>query len=355
MEETQVSISGLNLPTLSSEKTYVLQFDGGSRGNPGSAGAGMVLYELDSRLEVWSAYKYLSEATNNIAEYKSLLEGLKFSKAMGVKHLIAEGDSKLVVNQINGVYKVLKEHLKPLYQEALSLSKQFQSFKLNYIPRAENFRADELANVAMDKKSSTNVLFEKENYVERLPSVINGIGGIKGTSQSESHFHTKVKIKAAHDLPYPNLSSLQLQIHPSNVYHMKSCISSNQKENTHGSAFNLSTEDTGHSIWNGSYFIPEPGVSSNTASYIAIIVGLRCALDLGIEKICLEIKSDLVINQLNGKFRLKSENLIPYHQVATKLSRRFSFFEIIRLKDHNSEAILKSEARKAMKNRRSKL
>merc|ERR1712244_18010 len=142
------------------------------------------------------------------------------------------------------------------------------------------------------------------------------MGGM-GRSQPESNFYKKVKIKGAHDLPYPKLSELHLQIHPSNLYHMKSCTSSNPNENIHGSAFGLFPESTGPSIWNGSYFIPKSDVSTNAASYIAVIIGLTCALDLGVQKVCLEIKSDLIINQLNGKFKLKSENLIPYHKVVT--------------------------------------
>ena len=351
MKENQSNIS-LNLPILSPDKVYVLRFDGGSRGNPGSAGAGMVLFDFESQLEVWCAYKYLQRATNNIAEYQGLLEGLKFSKKMGAKNLIAEGDSKLVVNQINGTNQVKNEHLKILHQQALSLSNEFRSFRLKYIPRKENFRADQLANVAMDEKSSSNMLLDKESIGDkRLPLVMNRSDGAQ---QPESYICGKVKIDEARELPYPKLSGLLLQIHPNNVYCIKSCITSNQRENTHGAAFSMCTEDSGKKIWSGSYFIPE-GVSSNAASYIAVIISLRCALELGVEKLYLEIKSDLIINQLNGKFKLKSKNLIHYHEVARKLIDKFSLFQITRLEDYNSEANLKYEARKAMENRLSKL
>jgi ribonuclease HI len=84
-----------------------------------------------------------------------VLEGLKCAKQMRVTHLTVEGDSKLVVNQIDGVYKVKKNHLRQIYNEALSISKQFQSFQISYIPREENFRADQLANFAMDNRASS--------------------------------------------------------------------------------------------------------------------------------------------------------------------------------------------------------
>ena len=134
----------------SSEKVYVLQFDGGSRGNPGVSGAGMVILEQESGLEIWSGSLFLDTATNNVAEYTALLTGLKCAKAIGVKQIIVQGDSQLVVNQILGKYKVKAENLQPIWRKAKSLSEEFQKFSINFIPRAENSRSDELANKAMD-------------------------------------------------------------------------------------------------------------------------------------------------------------------------------------------------------------
>ena len=149
------------LPVLSPAKVYVLRFDGGSRSNPGIAGCGMVIFDSESGLEVWSAYKFLNHATNNEAEYTSLCEGMKFAKLMGIKHLVAEGDSQLVIKQINGEYQVKKEQLKPLYQKASSTSKCFWSFQLRHIPREENFRADQLANIAMDSNTSSHEILAR--------------------------------------------------------------------------------------------------------------------------------------------------------------------------------------------------
>lgn len=144
------------LPVLSPEKVYVLRFDGGSRSNPGIAGCGMVIFDSESGLEVWSAYKFLNTATNNEAEYTSLCEGMKFAKLMGIRHLVAEGDSQLVIKQMNGEFQVKKEQLKLLNQKATSTAKHFWSFQLRYIPREENFRADQLANIAMDSNTSSH-------------------------------------------------------------------------------------------------------------------------------------------------------------------------------------------------------
>eukprot|EP00980_Cylindrotheca_fusiformis_P015427 scaffold4343_cov144-Cylindrotheca_fusiformis.AAC.5 len=136
------------------ERLYLLRFDGGSRGNPGIAGAGMVLYD-DQGQEIWCGRKFLSEsATNNVAEYLGLLSGLKCALSLGIKRLVAEGDSQLIVRQLNGEYRVKNAGLKTFYKAAVGVAKDFDYFEIRHIPRAENSRADWLANHAMDSKES---------------------------------------------------------------------------------------------------------------------------------------------------------------------------------------------------------
>jgi ribonuclease HI len=141
---------------LDPQKTFVLFFDGGSRGNPGKAGAGMVLYDDDSSTEIWSGCQYLGEmSTNNVAEYRALITGLQIARSMGVENILVQGDSQLILRQIDGVYKV--KGLRPYYDEAMSLRKEFASFRTNHIERARNSRADKLANEAMDSKCSRGI------------------------------------------------------------------------------------------------------------------------------------------------------------------------------------------------------
>ena len=143
-------------------KTYLLQFDGGSRGNPGIAGAGMVLYEINNdaimeeKKEIWCGWKFHSEeATNNVAEYLGLLCGLKCAKSLGIKHLHVEGDSQLIVKQINGEYRCREKHLKLFYDAAKDIfDNDFDSYEIRHIRRNENSRADFLANHAMDTQES---------------------------------------------------------------------------------------------------------------------------------------------------------------------------------------------------------
>jgi ribonuclease HI len=348
----------LILPTLSSDKVYVLRFDGGSRGNPGTAGAGMVIFDSESQLEVWSAYKYLGQVTNNIAEYNGLHEGLKLAKVMGVKHLIAEGDSQLIIKQVNGEYKVNKQHLKQLYQNSLSLSKQFRSFRLSYIPRAENFRADQLANVAMDKQSSFGIVESNENFnqEEEASAIDQKIHWGENKIKPQENFESKgsVKMDGMIELPHPTLSNIQIQARSDTIYNLKICISKNPEDHTHGAGIGLYDNETGGEIWSGRYFMSED-VSSNIATYIAVIIGLRCASSFGAKRIHVEAKSDLIINQMKGKFKVKSEKLIPYHRLAKETSLEFASFDIMQLKDDSAENILRCESKKAIKHRRSEL
>ena len=140
---------------LSPDETYVLRFDGGSRGNPGVAGAGMVLYDANTASEVWCGRSYIGDSyTNNEAEYTALLDGLRGAFSMGARHIVVQGDSQLIVKQIEGEYRVKSEKLRPFYQEAIKLLGEFSSFQISHIPRADNARADELANEAMDARES---------------------------------------------------------------------------------------------------------------------------------------------------------------------------------------------------------
>lgn len=130
---------------------YTLNVDGGSRGNPGKAGAGAVITDPGGRI-IKKLKKYLGITTNNIAEYNALLIGLEAARALNIEKIRVLADSELMVKQINGVYRVKNEGLKPLFNTAIALLKGFRDFKIVHIYREENGIADSLANEAMDGK-----------------------------------------------------------------------------------------------------------------------------------------------------------------------------------------------------------
>lgn len=126
---------------------FTLNFDGASKGNPGLSGAGMVIYKNGQ--EIWSSCKFVGYKTNNQAEYSALILGLKGALKLGIKSLSVLGDSLLVINQVNEVYKVKSEGLQELYNESQALRTQFDFIEFNHVYREYNKRADELSNLAL--------------------------------------------------------------------------------------------------------------------------------------------------------------------------------------------------------------
>ena len=131
------------------ELEYLLQFDGCSKGNPGKAGSGAVIYK--NKNEIWGKSLFIGDKnTNNEAEYMGLIIGLEEAINIGVKNLYVEGDSLLVIKQMKGLYKVKAENLYKLYEKAKKLEKQFTSVSYNHVYRDKNKRADELSNMALN-------------------------------------------------------------------------------------------------------------------------------------------------------------------------------------------------------------
>ena len=127
----------------------IVQFDGGSRGNPGPAGIGVTVTD-ESDAPLYELAEYLGECTNNVAEYTALVRGLTAAQRLGATKVVVRADSELVVRQMNGIYKVKSPDLKPLFKQAQALVGQIGDVKITHVYREGNSRADELANRAMD-------------------------------------------------------------------------------------------------------------------------------------------------------------------------------------------------------------
>jgi len=139
-------------PTGDSVLSCRLFTDGASRGNPGEAGAGIVLLDDDNQ-ELVARSLYLGRSTNNVAEYKALVLGLETAIQLGCSRLAIFMDSQLIVRQVQGRYKVKNANLKPLFDEVKSLLANINSWSIDHIPRAQNKRADELANRGIDERT----------------------------------------------------------------------------------------------------------------------------------------------------------------------------------------------------------
>ena len=138
-------------PKIYPEFSYVMNFDGCSKGNPGIAGAGAVIYYNTE--EIWSASFFVGEnATNNHAEYAGLILGLQQAFQFGIKRLLVMGDSQLVINHMKGIYKCSSPNLIELYEKAKELEKNFDEIFYEHVLRNLNKRADFLSNEGIQKK-----------------------------------------------------------------------------------------------------------------------------------------------------------------------------------------------------------
>lgn len=127
------------------KKRLLIYIDGASRGNPGPAGVGVIIYDEQKRL-VDELCEYIGEATNNVAEYQALLIALARAKSLGTEILTVYSDCELLVRQMAGEYRVKNKILKDFYQRARENLKNFRQVKIRYIVRERNKRADKLAN-----------------------------------------------------------------------------------------------------------------------------------------------------------------------------------------------------------------
>ena len=126
-----------------------LYADGGSRGNPGPAASGAVLYDEQGNV-VEEIGKFLGVATNNVAEWTALLEGLKAALALGFDEIAIRLDSELVVKQLSGAYRVKHPGLIPLHAQAKSLLRKFSAVDVRHVPRKANAAADAVVNQVLD-------------------------------------------------------------------------------------------------------------------------------------------------------------------------------------------------------------
>jgi ribonuclease HI len=147
-------VSATNAPGL--VRRLVIRTDGAARGNPGPAAAGAVLFDADVPSSPRPApVEMISEAlgttTNNVAEYIALLLALESAEGLGAREVDLLLDSKLIVEQLHGRYRVRDQKLMPLHREAITRLARFERWTARHVPRSENKAADALANAALDR------------------------------------------------------------------------------------------------------------------------------------------------------------------------------------------------------------
>jgi len=128
----------------------IIEADGGARGNPGPAGFGAVVRDAETGQVLREVAAGIGVASNNVAEYRGLIAGLKAAVDLGADDVEVRMDSLLVVNQMSGIWKVKHEAMRPLATEAAGLVRRLGNVRFGHVPRAQNAHADRLANEAMD-------------------------------------------------------------------------------------------------------------------------------------------------------------------------------------------------------------
>lgn len=135
----------------------VVEADGGSRGNPGPAGYGAVVFDPATGAVLAERNEAIGTETNNVAEYRGLIAGLEAARGLGARHVSVRMDSKLVVEQMRGAWQIKNAALRELARQASTLRPFFDELTFEWIPRERNKHADRLANEAMDRAAGKPV------------------------------------------------------------------------------------------------------------------------------------------------------------------------------------------------------
>ncbi len=128
----------------------ILHADGASRGNPGPSAVAAIIH-LPTGEELASVAKRIGRATNNVAEYRAVIEGMKLARDLGVRELVVYVDSELVMKQLTGAYRIRSKDLEPLAREVAAEARHFAKCAFEHVRREENREADRLANEALDR------------------------------------------------------------------------------------------------------------------------------------------------------------------------------------------------------------
>jgi ribonuclease HI len=155
-----------------------LEFDGGSRGNPGPAGIGVVIRAEDGT-PIYTLGRCIGRATNNVAEYRALITALEKALELGARRIVIRGDSELIVKQMTGVYRVKHPDMRVLYDEAQFLLKKFEQAKFEHNLREKNELADKLVNLSLDRKADVTDVDAPEMRPSPLdePSAVSPVAG----------------------------------------------------------------------------------------------------------------------------------------------------------------------------------
>lgn len=135
---------------ITNPKKLIIYTDGGARGNPGPAGIGIAIYDVEGKL-VKKYFKYLGERTNNEAEYEAVIAALQMARQLRTSEVQINLDSELVARQLGSVYRVKNGRMQELALRVRAEEVNFKKISYRHVPREKNVLADKLVNEAIDK------------------------------------------------------------------------------------------------------------------------------------------------------------------------------------------------------------
>lgn len=269
----------------------VVHTDGGSRGNPGPAGIGVQLTNEQGEV-IGEIARGIGETTNNVAEYTALVAGLELALERGVRDVTVRLDSTVVADQMSGRMKIASGSLRDLAGQARSLMERFESAVIERVPREQNKAADRLANRAMNAAAIGAPVSPTESPSRRASetkrAVLYADGGARGN---------------------PGPAGIGVVL----------------------------TDERGRVI--GEIARGLGRSTNNIAEYEALIAGLELALEEAVTDLDIRMDSELVVNQVQGAWKIKNDRLRGLAVKAQGLMNRFASASIERVpRDQNAGA-----------------
>jgi len=294
------------------------------------AGVGIAVYDIQTMKEVYCGWKFLGKKySNNVAEYTALICSLERAHNLGIQKLVAEGDSALVVNQVNGKYRTINTDLQQQLERVKKALQRFQQqpVHVRHIPRQENQRADFLANMAMDGRDewfSDYQIVPPNNNNNKIHSVLDNNSAQPFSNKRMEAFATMSTTTNAEDAMEPSPSQLAEEQETQRSNELKDLNFSCDKKYVlsfggaskgqscpAGCAVVLHDEQTMTELWSTTQTLVESTITLNQAFYHGVLLGLECAKELGLQHIVLRGSSELVLRQLKKAHKVKSPMLKP--------------------------------------------
>jgi ribonuclease HI len=329
------------------DHTYILNIKGLTSTNSTGAGMGMVLRDAhDPDTELWSIQKYLVGARSVFeAEYSALVMAIRYAVQRGIRNLWVQLDNDVIVQQIDGHYKVQRESLVSMYWQVMHLQESLHSFRVSYLPKNDNTEATVLAIQALAtgknthavddtydpmkdslvycKKVSTKRRFQTSPSEETTDPTNSALPLLQSLDPAHSDTTTgnptsspHMEVYTAQELPV---------IDPLRIYRLQ--FDGGARGHPHGIAgAGAVLYDGDHEIWCAWKYLGS-GMTNNVAEYHALMLGLQCAQALGIRRLRAQGDSELIVKQILGRYQVRSTTLRKLWKRTLEMIRELDHFE----------------------------